>query len=121
MTVPQGTPFRYGQSVPIIAEFNEPVNLSGVEMTVNGKETLTPVESGDGVREATFLYPIKQLEDGSASLDIDITGGVDLSGHTQEAYGGTTLTFGLDELSKYYSFSTSPSANAVTDADFNKT
>ncbi len=121
VTIPQGTSFQYGESVPIIAEFSEPVNLANVRMTVNG-QTLFPMENGNGVRNATFLYPIRQREDGSASLAItDITGGVDLSGYSQEAYGGTTLTFGLDELSKYYSFSTSTSADAVADVDFNIT
>lgn len=121
VTTPQGVSFRYGQSVPIIAEFNEPVNLANVRMTVND-QTLSPMENGNGVRKATFLYPISQREDGSASLTITgITGGVDLSGYTQEAYGGTTLTFGLNELSKYYSFSTSATADAAADEDFNIT
>lgn len=121
VTIPQGISFQYGQSVPVIAEFSEPVNLTNVRMTVNG-QILSPLETGNGVRKATFVYAVKQKEDGSASLGITgITGGVDLSGFSQEAFIGTTLIFGLDELSKYYSFSTSASANAVADADFNIT
>ncbi|MEA4894191.1 MAG: S-layer homology domain-containing protein [Oscillospiraceae bacterium] len=115
VSVPQGISFQYGESVPITVTFSEPVDISDLKLLFNtDPRTFTPVESGTGVRQATFLYTVKEKEDSSATIGIStILNAVDLSGHGQEAYVGKTLTYSLTPLSHYYSLSDATASSEI--------
>ena len=77
-----GKTFVYGQSIPICVTYSEPVDLSGATLQVNGI-TLTPVESDSrGVRSATFLYPVKQIDDSDLRIS-EPRGAKDMAGNLQ--------------------------------------
>jgi len=122
VTIPtSGEKYQYGQSIPVIVEFSEPVNMTNVRMNVStgGLEprTLAPLEiDSAGISKATFLYNVNQLEETDDLTITSITGAVDLSGNEQqEAYGATTINDVIDELSKFYSFTTSTTATTEMD------
>lgn len=126
VTIPtSGVKYQYGQSIPVIVEFNEPVNMANVRMNVStgGLEprTLAPLEVGSaGTSKATFLYEVHQREESDDLTIINVTGAVDLSGNVQEeAYGGTTFNDVIDGLSKFYSFTTSTTASTKLDENGN--
>lgn len=107
-----GTIFEYGQTVPINVEFDEPVNLTGVSMTVNNR-TLYPEEVNTKSKYATFMYEIDQLD--YTFLDItSITGAKDLLGNNQYEFDKVKLENIINNTVKYYSF-TNPSVSIATD------
>jgi len=126
VTIPtSGVKYQYGQSIPIVVEFNEPVNMANVRMSVStgGLEprTLAPLEVGSaGTSKATFLYEVHQREESDDLTITSITGAVDLIGNEQvEAFGGTTFNDVIDGLSKFYSFTTSTTATTKLDENGN--
>lgn len=118
VTVPTGT-YQYGQSIPVIVELSEPVDMTNVRMNVNGR-TLAPLEiSSTGTSKATFLYEVNQREEFDDLTITDITGAVDLSEIPQEAYSGTTVDDVMEGLSKFYSFTTSTTSSTHHDSNGN--
>jgi hypothetical protein len=77
-----GKTFAYGQSIPICVTYSEPVDVSEATLQVNGM-TLTPIEAGShGVTSATFLYPVKQIDDPDLRIS-EPRGAKDLAGNLQ--------------------------------------
>lgn len=85
--LPTGKPFEYGQSVPIVVEYSEPVQWRSAQLVVNDGEILAPAEAfawvqptaPPALREITFLYPVKRVD--GASLHVTgVTGATDLYG-----------------------------------------
>jgi len=80
----------YGDEVPIIIEFTEPVHTDAIIFTVGG-QTLQPMESAGTISQrVSFLYPIgdEALNATNVFIEVsDITGAVDLSGKAMEASG----------------------------------
>lgn len=112
VTAQDGAIFEYGQTVPINVEFNEPVNLTGVSMTVNDR-TLYPEEVNTKSKYATFLYDIDKLD--YTYLDItSLTGAKDLIGNDQDDFSNVKLDNIIKDTVKYYSF-TNPSVSTTTD------
>lgn len=117
MTVP-ARQYTYGQSVPILVEFDEPVNLTGVTLNANGI-TLSPLENtSTGTRQATFLYTIGSQEVFDDLTVSNLKGAVDLSGIAQTVEGPSTVYEDvIMPLSKFYSFSTeATSSTSVNDS-----
>ena len=111
-TAQGGAIFEYGQTVPINVDFEEPVNLTGVSMTVNG-QTLYPEEVNTKSRYATFLYEIGKWD--YTFLDItSITGAKDLIGNDQYEFDKVKLEDIIKDTIKYRSF-TNPSVSTTTD------
>jgi len=77
-----GKTFAYGQSIPICVTYSEPVDVSEATLQANGM-TLTPIEAGShGVTSATFLYPVKQIDDPDLRIS-EPRGAKDLAGNLQ--------------------------------------
>lgn len=90
-SIDKGMPIAfYGDEVPIIIAFSEPVHTDDITFTVDG-QTLRPMEGAGTIsHRVSFLYPIG--EDALNAIDIsvnvsDITGAVDLSEKDMEDVG----------------------------------
>ncbi len=111
-TAQEGAIFEYGHTVPINVYFDEPVNLTGVSMTVNGR-TLYPEEVNTKSSAATFLYEIDKMD--YTFLEItSITGAKDLIGNNQYEFDMVKLENIIKDTVKYHSF-TNPSVSTTTD------
>ncbi len=90
---------RYGDDIPVIITFNEPVHTDNISFEVGGK-TLSPLEKTGTISESvSFLYHVEDTFVGAGSIGIaidNIDGAVDLSGKGQESIGSANASGSFD-------------------------
>ncbi|MEA4933835.1 MAG: hypothetical protein VB071_09735, partial [Lawsonibacter sp.] len=81
---------HYGDEIPVIISFSEPIHTDGITFTVDGK-TLYPMEATGTISDSvSFLYTVGDafLDATEVSVNVEnIIGAVDLSGKEQESTG----------------------------------
>lgn len=81
VTAPSGT-FYPGQTIPITVQFGFPMQISsGMSLTVNGQK-LTPVETGTTAYYATFLYTVKDVDNGTLNMTANSLAGTGANGQS---------------------------------------
>jgi hypothetical protein len=95
------TEARYGDEIPVIISFSEPVYVDGITFQVGGA-TLSPMERAGTISESvSFLYAVgdETLDSAEAAVCVNsITGAVDLSGKAQESVGAGSATVAMSAL-----------------------
>ena len=105
----------YGDEVPVIIGFSEPVHTDGITFKVGG-QTLSPLERAGTISQSvSFLYRIgdEALNAESFTINIsDINGAVDLSGKAQEVSGSgsTSVNISFDPR-RSFDYCAEPSVN----------
>lgn len=93
VSAPEGS-YAYGESIPVIVTYNEPVLADGISLMANGTE-LHPIERPGTISDrVSFLYKTEGGYEGTIAVT-DITGAVDLSGKNQTAAGDYSINAGL--------------------------
>ncbi len=113
----QNDEFHFGEHVPIVVKYNEPVLVDDISIVANGIELL-PVERKGTISESvTFLYEINKSYNGIIEI-ANIIGAKDLSEKSQEEaseyilYDASLIEFGAD-ITRRFSYLADTTVNTT--------